>query len=134
MLERLEQRIKLTDEQKPSFEEFRAAAKTAAEKVKSGCPVEQARNMPEQFGMAEKRLEAELAAVRTLRPAAEKLYASLSDEQKADVNGMREGRGRDRDGDRGRDRMGDRGRDRDRHDRSLSRDRDGSAPDGDTRR
>jgi hypothetical protein len=71
--------------------------------------------MPEQFGMEEKRLEAELAAVRTLRPAAEKLYASLSDEQKADVNGMREGRGRERDGDRGRDRMGDRGRDRDRH-------------------
>ena len=134
MLERLEQRIKPTDGQKASFEEFKVAAKTAAEKVKSGCPIEQARNMPEQFGIAEKRLEAELAAVRTLRPAAEKLYASLSDEQKADVNGMREGRGRDREGDVGRDRMGDRGRDRDRHDRSLSRDRDGSAPDGDTRR
>ena len=134
MLERLEQRIKPTDGQKASFEEFKVAAKTAAETVKSGCPVEQARNMPEQFGMAEKRLEAELAAVRTLRPAAEKLYASLSDEQKAGVNGVREGRGRDRDGDRGRDRMGDRGRDRDRHDRSLSRGRGGSAPDGDTRR
>jgi hypothetical protein len=134
MLERLEQRIKPTDGQKASFEEFKVAAKTAAETVKSGCPIEQARNMPEQFGMAEKRLEAELAAVRTLRPAAEKLYASLSDEQKAGVNGVREGRGRDREGDGGRDRMGDRGRDRDRHDRSLSRDRDGSAPDGDTRR
>src|SRR3954447_8067442 len=46
MLERLEERIKLTEAQKPSFEEFKTAAKTAAEKVKSGCPVEQARNMP----------------------------------------------------------------------------------------
>ena len=117
MLERLEERIKPTGDQKATFEEYKVSAKTAAEKVKSGCPIEQPRNMPEQFGMAEKRLEAELAAVRTLRPAAEKLYASLSDEQKADVNGMRDGRGRDRDGDRGRDRMGDRGRDRDRHDR-----------------
>jgi len=41
--------------------------------------------------MAEKRLEAALDAVRTVRPAADKLYAALTDEQKAEVNGMRRG-------------------------------------------
>jgi LTXXQ motif family protein len=95
MLERLEERVKPTDGQKAPFEEFKAVAKTAADKVKGACPIEAARNVPERFGMAEKRLEAALDAVRTVRPAAEKLYASLSDEQKATVNGMREGRGRD---------------------------------------
>jgi hypothetical protein len=117
ILERLEERIKPTEGQKASFEEFKGAAKTAADKVKSACPVESPRNVPEQLGMAEKRLEAALDGIRTVRPAAEKLYANLSDEQKAAVNGMREDRGRDRDGDKGRDRERDRGRDRDRHDR-----------------
>ena len=117
MLERFEERIKPTEDQKGVFEEFRAAAKTAADKAKGACPVESPRNLPEQFGMAEKRLGAELDAVRTLRPAAEKLYASLSDEQKAGVNGIREGRGRGKDRDSDRDSERDRGRDRDRHDR-----------------
>jgi hypothetical protein len=96
MLERLEERVKPTDGQKTSFEEFKAAAKTAANKVKTACPIESPRNVSERLGIAEKRLEAALDAVRTVRPAADKLYASLSDEQKAIVNGMREGRDRDR--------------------------------------
>src|ERR1700682_782626 len=94
MLERLEEQVKPTEAQKATFAEFKAAAKTAADKVKGACPVEAARNVSERFGMAEKRLEAALDAVRTVRPAADKLYASLSDEQKATVNGMRGGRGR----------------------------------------
>jgi LTXXQ motif family protein len=121
MLTRFEEQVKPTEGQKASFDEFKAVAKTAADKVKSACPIEAARNVPEQFGMAEKRLEAALDAVRTIRPAADKLYASLSDEQKAAVNGMRVGRGRDRDrdgdGNRGRDRNRDRDRDSDRRDR-----------------
>jgi hypothetical protein len=112
MLTRFEEQVKPTEGQKASFEEFKTAAKTAADKVKGACPIESPRNVPEQFGMAEKRLEAALDAVRTVRPAADKLYASLSDEQKATANGMRVGRGRDRDSDRGRDR--DRGGNRDR--------------------
>jgi LTXXQ motif family protein len=96
MLEHLEERVKPTDGQKASFEEFKAAAKTAAGKVKTACPIESPRNVSERLGVAEKRLEAALDAVRTVRPAADKLYASLSDEQKAIVNGMREGRDRDR--------------------------------------
>ena len=105
--------VKPTEGQKASFEEFRTAAKTAANKVKGACPIESPRNVTEQFGMAEKRLEAALEAIRIVRPAADKLYASLADEQKAVMNGMRVGRGWG-DGDRGRDGERDRGRDRDR--------------------
>ena len=93
VLARLEEHVKPTEGQKASFEEFRTAAKTAANKVKGACPIESPRNVTEQFGMAEKRLEAALEAIRIVRPAADKLYASLADEQKAVMNGMRVGRG-----------------------------------------
>lgn len=69
MLERLEGRVKPTEAQKASFAEFKAAAKAAADKVREACPIEAPRNAPERFGMAEKRLEAALGAVRTVRPA-----------------------------------------------------------------
>jgi hypothetical protein len=93
LLDRLEERLKPTDAQRALFTEFKTGAKTAAEKIKSACPIERARNMPERLAMAEKRLEAALDAVHTVRPAADKLYASLSDEQKAAVNGLRRGWG-----------------------------------------
>jgi hypothetical protein len=91
ILERLEERIKPTDAQKTVFADFKAGAKTAAEKIRSACPIERPRNMPERLAMAEKRLEAALDAVHTVRPATDRLYASLSDEQKAAVNGLRGG-------------------------------------------
>jgi hypothetical protein len=78
MLDRVEELVKPTEAQKAVFADFKTAAKVAAEKVKSTCPIEAPRNIPERFGMAEKRLEAALDAVRTVRPAADKLYAALT--------------------------------------------------------
>ena len=75
MLDRVEELVKPTEAQKAVFADFKTAAKVAAEKVKSTCPIEAPRNIPERFGMAEKRLEAALDAVRTVRPAADKHYA-----------------------------------------------------------
>jgi hypothetical protein len=92
LLTRLEDRIKPTDAQKTVFADFKTAAKSAANKIKGACPIERPRNLPERFAMAEKRVEATLDAVRTVRPAADKLYAVLSDEQKAQMNGLRRGR------------------------------------------
>jgi len=89
MLERLEERVKPTEAQQGVFADFRTAAKTAADKVKASCPIERPRNVPERLAMAEKRAEAALDALRTVRPAADKLYAALSDEQKAEMNGLR---------------------------------------------
>jgi len=89
MLERLEDRVKPTEAQKAVFADFRTAARTAADKVRGSCPIERPRNVPERLAMAEKRAEAALDALRTVRPAADKLYAALSDEQKAEMNGLR---------------------------------------------
>ena len=106
MLVRLEYKVKPTDAQKGAFEDLKAAARTAAAKAKAACPpapvqaAEGATPAPrvhkspiERLGMMETRLQAELDAVRTVRPAAEKFFASLSDEQKAALTAHEDGRG-----------------------------------------
>lgn len=92
MLIRLEYKVKPTDAQKPAFEELKAAAKAAAAKAKAGCPAapvqaaDGTRPAPkpptERLAAMEAALAAQLDAVRTVRPAADKFYAALSDEQK----------------------------------------------------
>ena len=89
MLDRMEGRLQPTEAQKPIFAEFKAAARSAGEKIRSACQIEWPRNMPERLAMAEKRAEATIEALRIVRPAADKLYAALSDEQKAMINGLR---------------------------------------------
>lgn len=117
MLVRLEYKVKPTEAQKGAFEDLKAAARTAAAKAKAACPpapVQAAQGTPpaprvqkspiERLGMMEARLQAELDAVRTVRPAAEKFFASLSDEQKkalSEHEGGRGGWGRHGDGERG---------------------------------
>jgi hypothetical protein len=92
MLVRLEHRVKPTDDQKAAFEEFKTATRTAAEKLAEGCPKKPeastdgekpVRTPIERLAQAQAGLEASLDALKTYRPAAEKFYATLSDEQKA---------------------------------------------------
>jgi hypothetical protein len=90
----IEHKVKPTDAQKASFEELKTATRAAAEKMKAGCPQVASANAPkdspkpaqsliERLDRAQARLEASLDAIKTVRPAAEKFYASLSDEQKS---------------------------------------------------
>lgn len=137
MLVRLQHRIDVTDDQKAAFDEFKTATKAAAEKLREGCPKigwsrdgdkdgdksAEAPKKPtaiERLAQTQAGLEASLDAMKTFRPAAEKFYAALSDEQKAKLD--RRGRGgerhhwkRDRDGDKG--------------DRTPEREPDSPAPD-----
>jgi hypothetical protein len=98
---RLEYKVKPTDAQKAPFEELKAAAKTAAQKMQAACP-EQAKapddgtprprlSPIDRLDRTEKRLEAQLDAIKTVRPAAEKFYASLSDDQKTKLTQQRWG-------------------------------------------
>lgn len=132
MLVRLEYRAKITDAQKPAFEDLKTAARSAAAKVQAACPdtakapaeppkdgTRPSRPTPiERLANAETMTAATLDAIKTVRPAAEKLYVQLSDEQKSALNerpGRKWGRGWNRDGrdhDRGGpDRSNDRGPD-----------------------
>ena len=130
MLVRLEHKIKPTEAQKPAFEDLKTAVKTAADKVQQACPAGAAQTAPgeqpataqspiERLAAAETMTAATLDAIKTVRPAAEKLYASLDDGQKKALSERwgkgRQGGGwrkhRDHGPDRGHDRSPDRGSD-----------------------
>jgi hypothetical protein len=104
VLVRIEHRVKPTEQQKSAFEDFKIATRSAAEKLREGCPKkpdttaaagnEPERRTPiERLAQTEAGLEASLAALREFRPAAEKFYAALSDEQKAKLE-PRRGKGK----------------------------------------
>lgn len=102
MVVAMEHRLKTTDAQKPALDELKSAIKAGVAKVEASCPPKPERaadgarpprpTPPERLARLEAGLVARLEAVRTVRPAAEKLYASLSEEQKAKVAEMGPGR------------------------------------------
>ena len=75
--------IKPTDAQLPKFDEFKAASIKAAEIMRDACRADIPETIIGRTEAMEKRMDAMLQAVRTVRPALEALYATLSDEQKA---------------------------------------------------
>jgi hypothetical protein len=100
LLVRVEHRVNPTDDQKAAFHEFKTATRSAAEKLREACPKRPEptadgerpqRNAIERLAQTQAGLEASLEAMKVFRPAAEKFYASLSDEQKAKID--RRGRG-----------------------------------------
>ncbi len=86
-LERLERVIKPTEAQRAKFDEFKAASKKAAETMRAACPTDVPTTIVGRMEAMEKRLDAMLQAVKTVRPALDAFYATLSDEQKASLDG-----------------------------------------------
>jgi hypothetical protein len=128
MIERIERTTQPTAEQKPKFDALKDASTKAAGIVKAACPTEPSFTPTGRLAATEKRLTAMLEAVRTVRPAMDAFYGSLTDEQKARLSASRRAMGPvrgERHGDwrgmeRGETRDGDNprrfGRDEDRHD------------------
>ena len=89
--DRVAELIKPTDAQRPKFEEFKAASIKSAEAMHDACQADVPETIIGRTEAMEKRTDAMLQAIRTVRPALEALYATLSDEQKArlDANSHR---------------------------------------------
>ena len=85
-IDRLERTIKLTDAQRPKFEELKAASNKAVEAMRAACSTEIPTTVVSRMAAMEKRLDATLSAVKTMRPAMEGFYATLSDEQKKRID------------------------------------------------
>jgi hypothetical protein len=87
-IERISEVVQPTDAQRPALDELRAASVKAIDMLKSSCP----RDLPSiptgRLAAMESRLQVMLAAVQTVRPALERFYQSLSDEQKARFNAI----------------------------------------------
>src|SRR5262249_46885939 len=84
----IERKVGLNDEQKQLQGDVRRASDDAAAGFKASCPADNAFPLtpPGRLAAMTARLEATLQAVQTVRPALEKFYASLSDEQKERFN------------------------------------------------
>ncbi|MFN3655837.1 MAG: Spy/CpxP family protein refolding chaperone [Pseudolabrys sp.] len=85
-MQRIEQIVKPTDAQKAALTALRDASTKAAESIAAACPTEFPDSAPARLELMEKRMEAMLAAVKTVRPAFDTFYATLSEEQKARMN------------------------------------------------
>lgn len=85
-MRRIEQLIKPTDAQRVALKDLTAASAKAAETIAAACPREFPASAAARMEIMEKRLEAMLTAVKTVRPAFDAFYATLNDEQRARIN------------------------------------------------
>jgi Spy/CpxP family protein refolding chaperone len=92
-IDRLEQVIKPTDAQRAKFDEIKTASNKAADIMRSACPTEFPKSAVARMEVMEKHADAMLQAIKTVRPAMEAFYATLSDEQKTKLD-SNTGRGR----------------------------------------
>jgi hypothetical protein len=80
--------IKTTGTQTAALEELKKVAKEYSDDMSRVCAGENPMSLPAKLAAAERRLDAALAGARKLKPVAEKFYATLNDEQKAQVNNL----------------------------------------------
>jgi hypothetical protein len=88
-IDRIAQAVQPTPEQRAALDDLKDASVKAGERLKTGCPTYQTLTPTGRVEAMEKRLNASLAAVKTVQPALAKFYNSLSDEQKARFNSLR---------------------------------------------
>ena len=82
----IEQAVQPTSEQRALLDELKSAAAKAADTFKESCGDSYAMTPPGRLRAMTNRIGATLEAVRIVRPALEKFYNSLSDEQQARFN------------------------------------------------
>jgi hypothetical protein len=79
----IEQALSLNDSQHAKFNDLKAASQRAIRYLNESCPKNDAASPTGRVEVQERRLSAMLEAVRTVQPALDDFYATLSDEQKA---------------------------------------------------
>jgi hypothetical protein len=79
---------KPTPDQQAALNELKAVAKLNVDAMAAVCAGAYPATLPERIAASEKRLDAALTAIRKLKPAAEKFYASLDEEQKAEASSL----------------------------------------------
>jgi hypothetical protein len=85
-MQRVEQAVKPTQQQKDALEKLKAASTDAANQLQASCPAQPPQTPIDRFDAVGKRLNAMAGAIKTVRPALADFYSSLTDEQKARFN------------------------------------------------
>jgi hypothetical protein len=84
--EQIEKVVQPTESQRVAFDELKAAAAKATDLSAGACPREIPKFSSERLSFMKRRLEATLAAVKTVEPPFAAFYAALGDEQKARID------------------------------------------------
>jgi len=87
-IERIAQTVEPDHTQRAALDELKGATAKALDVLKAACPTELSSTPTGRIQAMGLRLDAMLQAVRILRPAIEKFYQSLNDEQKARFNAL----------------------------------------------
>ena len=90
-IERISQVVQPTDVQRPALDELKAESAKAIDLLKSACPNDLPSIPTGRLAAMQARLETMLVAVKTVHPALDRFYQSLSDEQKARFNAIAPG-------------------------------------------
>ena len=85
-MERIEKVVQPTEAQRAALNDLRTASTKAAEQISAACPREFPASASSRMELMEKRLETMLAAMKTVRPAFDAFYATLSAEQKTKLD------------------------------------------------
>ncbi len=85
-IDQIERNVKPAEAQRKPFDDLKAASAKATDIMTAACPSATPATVPARLEFMEKRAEAMLASVKTVRPAFETFYASLSDDQKAKLD------------------------------------------------
>jgi hypothetical protein len=85
-IERIEQSLSLSGTPLARFNDLKDASEKAVRFLQESCPTNDPVTPTGRLEAMERRLEAMLEAVRTVKPALDDFYASLTDEQKARLN------------------------------------------------
>jgi hypothetical protein len=75
--------INASGSQKTALEELKKGAREYSDNMSHICTGDSPMDTPAKLAASDQRLEAALTGIRQLKPAADKFYATLSDEQKA---------------------------------------------------
>ncbi len=88
-IDRIARAVQPSEPQRATLDELKDASLKAAATLKADCPTYRALTPVGRVETMEQRLEATLAAVKTVKPALDRFYDLLSDEQKARFNELR---------------------------------------------
>ncbi len=85
---RIESKLKLTAPQKEALKRVTEASAKAAQTIEAACAASVPSGPAERLAAMEKRTEASLQAIKTVRPAFDAFYATLDDEQKKQMGAI----------------------------------------------
>jgi hypothetical protein len=87
-IQRIAQQVQPGPDQQPLLDELKAATQQAVEILRSACPTELPTTPPGRLAATRQRVEAMSRALQVVRPALDKFYAALTDEQKQRFNAL----------------------------------------------